>query len=211
MKNAAIIILICIALVLAWLLLYQGKDHDTHQSDYKEVVQLRDSFNRYEAGVVKNIEERNQTIRRQDSIIKDLMAERDAVRKDLDKSTNQAYRLTQELKAYKSAKDTSEYGRKFDSLLAEVENLTYLYTSYKQYSDSLTVVTGQQRQQLDSVINARAALYAELRRNYEQVNTKYVSLFNDYKDARKDIKRERLKTKVAAVLAIVAGGLMILK
>jgi len=209
-KNAAIIVLICIALVLVWLLLYQGKDHDSHKDDYKEVVTQRDSFNRYEAGALKVISGRDSIIKKKDSLINVLGLERAVNRKELDKSRAIESRLNGELKSAKRI-DTSVFGQKVDSLINETDNLTYLLNDYLKYTDSIEAINSNLKSEMVSKDIERQRLYAELRRNNDLVNTKYISLFNDYKSARKDLKRERMKTKIAALLALIGGAAAVLK
>jgi hypothetical protein len=43
------------------------------------------------------------------------------------------------------------------------------------------------------------------------VSGKYEDLFKDYKTQGKSLKREKLKSKIAAALALVATGFMIAK
>lgn len=197
-------------IVLLYLVLSQGKDYDSHKSENKQVVAGRDSFVKLEGNTFEKIRNKDSTIAQQDIIIKDLMDEVDSYKGKLNTSTDNAYRLSKELMAYKS-KDTTSYGLKCDSLASEVVNLKFLYDQYQQYADSLTTINEQQKEQYNARDVERQHLYAELRRRYDDVFNKYTVTFSDNKDLRKDVKRERFKTKVAAVLALVGAGLFIAK
>jgi len=209
-KNIFIATLcICVA-VLLYFLLSGGKEHDSHKDDYAQVKAERDSFKIHETKALIHIDSLELNIRQQDTVIKYLVEERDYVRRDLDKSKAQATRLSKEVKEH-STVNNFYFTRQADSLANETENLVFLLTQYERYSDSVTLVNAQQKEEYNNRDTERQRLYAELRRGYDDVNVKYNNLYRDYQGARKDIKRERLKTKVAAVLALVATGLFIVK
>lgn len=208
-KNLLIILLCSSVIVLLYFLLSQGKPHETRTSDHAEVITNNDTFKVHEAAWAKKDQEQQQTIRQQDAIIKDLMAGQRATRQELDKSKNLAQRLANEIRGYNH--DTGVYGRKMDSLVTQVESLTFLLTQYEQYSDSLNTVNVQQQNRYESLLTERAKIYSELRTNYDKVYSEYNKMFNENKSAQKDLRRERLKTKIAAVFGLVAAGFMIIK
>ena len=202
--GALIVVAICIAL-----LLLSDKHHETRSTDHAEVVANNDTFKVHEKEWAKKDQEQQQTIRQQDVIIKDLMAGQHQTRSELDKSKNLAQRLANEIRGYNQ--DTGVYGRKMDSLVTQVESLTFLLTQYEQYSDSLNTVNAQQQGRYESLLTERAKIYSELRTNYDKVFSEYNKVFAENKSTQKDLRRERLKTKIAAVLGIVAAGFAIMK
>lgn len=211
-KNITIILLAAGIIFLVWVLLSDGcgKQTDSHQDDSSQVAAERDSVIAREQAGKRREDSLNLSIRQQDTIIKDLMEEKAVSRIHLDRSKNQAYRLSVELKAYER-KDTSEFGMKVDSLIAEVSNLTYLLNEYQHYSDSLTKMVDLQKTTYESLKVQQIFLHTQLRGSYDLVNSKYTVLFNDYEDRGKSLKREKLKSKIAALLALVATGLLIVK
>lgn len=212
-KNITIVAFAAGVIFLVWVLLSDGcgKPTDSHQDDYSEVVAERDSVIARERAGKRREDSLNLSIRQQDTIIMDLKAETEVNRIQLDRSKIQASRLATELQAYKREKDTSEYGRKVDSLIAEVTNLTYLLNEYQHYSDSLTKLVDLQKGTYENLLSEKGQLYSKLRGSYDQVYNKYTVLFSDYTDRGKSLKREKLKGKIAALLALVATGLLIVK
>lgn len=209
-KNIAIILLsLAVGILLVFLLLPE-KQHDTNQGDYdlakadnKILIEQRN------AGL-KKIDSLEFSGRGKDSSIARLKADKAVAQKELDKNIATANRLSKEVKELRK-NDTTEFGRKCDSLADKLESITFLYTQYKDYSDSLTVKIEQQKVDYETALNEQKRLYNDLYTKYEQLYRLYDQLFKDYSSARKSLRREKLKTKVAAVLALVATGLFIAK
>lgn len=209
-KNITIILLAIGFAVVLYLLLSGGKDHDTHQSDYdlvkadnKILVQSRN------AGL-HVIDSLQFAISQRDLVVSQLEGALQSYQHDLDKSTSKAVQLAKDIKALQRP-DTSEADRKCDSLAIEAENFAYLYNAYKSYVDTLTQTTNKSLADYQAAMNEQKRLYDELQAKCDQLYRLYDSLYKDYTSSRKDIKRERLKTKIAALLALVAGGAAIVK
>lgn len=212
-KNIAIGILAAAIIFLLWVLLSDGcgKPVDSHTDDYQEVKAERDS------AIARELASRNRedslrlSIRMQDTLIADLVAAQEQSRIELDRSKNQAYRLAVELQAYKREHDTSAFGRKLDSLLHEVIGLTDKLTEYESIVDSLQRQYADQQITYQTLLDEKATLYSRLRESYDNVSRQYDHLYHDYGSQGKSLKREKLKGKIAALLALVATGLLILK
>lgn len=210
-KYSLLIITILVAAIflLLYFLLSQPKQHDTRADDHTEIASNNDTFKVHESAWSKKDQEQQQTIKQQDAIITDLMAGQHQTRVELDKSKSLAQRLANDIRGYNQ--DTGVYGRKLDSLINQVDNLTFLLGQYQQYSDSLNVVNEEQRDKYDALLTERAKIYSELRTNYDKVYKEYDQVFKVNKSMQKDLRRERLKTKIAAVLGLVAAGFMLMK
>lgn len=204
-KNIAIILLAIVAGILLYYLLSQGKQPDSHKFEYELAKADRDAINvKYKSAIVR-IDSLKFDIRQQDTVIKSLYQERGYIQRDLDKSTSKAVQLANEIKALQQP-DNSVYDHKCDSLAVEAENFAFLYGQYKSFNDSLKIVVDQQRAGYETVIAEQKQLYTELYDKYEQVSKLYDNLFKDYTGARKSLKREKLKSKVAALLGLLGGG-----
>ena len=209
MKKTIYTILTIAAIVLVIFLLLPDKHHETRTTDHAEIVTNNDTFKVHEAAWSRKEQGYLQSLKQQDAIITDLMAGQRQTRVELDKSKNLAQRLASEIRDYNQ--DTGVYGRKMDSLVQQVESLTFLLNQYEQYSDSLNTINAQQQGRYDSLLTERANIYSELRTNYDKVFSEYNKVFKENKSTQKDLRRERLKTKIAAVLGLVTAGFMIMK
>lgn len=206
--------------VLLWFLLHEPKPVDSHnyqhdqvQADLKYVRGQRDSG-------LKVIDSLKKGIAKRDTLIGELKGQLSGTRRDLDKSVNTALRLSKEIKAMKDTARLAGWGddewaivrrSTLDSLTGEVGNLAYLYQQYKDFSDSLTVIVSKNEGDYKAALIEQKRLYDNLYSKYEQLYKLYEQLYKDYGSVKKSIKRERLKTKIAALLALVAGGAAVFK
>jgi peptidoglycan hydrolase CwlO-like protein len=209
MKKTLYIILVIAAIVFLIFLFLPDKPHETRSTDHAEVVTSNDTFKVHEAAAAKREQHLQDSIKQLNALINDLKAGQKQTRQELDKSKNLAQRLANDIRGYNQ--DTGVYGRKMDSLIGQVDNLTFLVGQYEQYSDSLNTVNAQQQGKYDSLLTERAKIYSELRTNYDKVFSEYNKVFKENKSTQKDLRREKLKTKIAAVLGLVAAGFMIMK
>lgn len=208
-KNIFIGALIICSLFLLYLLLSNGKQPDSHkfeyeqaQTDLKIVRQQRDSGLHIIDSLEKNVV-------RRDVIENQLRTELATYRHDLDKSTSKATQLAKDIKGLK--RDTTRYDDKCDSLAIEAENFAYLYNAYKTYSDSLSKVVDSSKADYIAALAEQKRLYNELYTKYEQLSKFYDILFKDNADTQKKLRREKLKTKIAALLALIGGAAAVLK
>ena len=209
MKKTIYTILTIAAIAFVIFLLWPDKQHDTGTADHADIVTNNDTFKMHEGASAILDQRLTDSIKQLNVVITDLKAGQKQTRVELDKSKNLAQRLASEIRGYNQ--DTGVYGRKMDSLVTQVESLTFLLNQYEQYSDSLNTVNAQQQGRYDSLLTARAKIYSELRTNYDKVFSEYNKVFKENKSTQKDLRRERLKTKIAAVLGLVAAGFMIMK
>lgn len=211
MKNKLAIAALCLAvIVLLLFILHDPKQTDSHKDDYARVINERDSFKVHESAGLKKIDSLEFASKSKDSAIAALKTEQATTRKALDKTTATASRLAGEVKELRKG-DASEFASKCDSLAEQAQNFAYLYGQYKDYSDSLSVQVEQQKIDYATAFNEQKKLYAELKTKNDGLMQAYTDLFKDYTSAKKTVKRERLKTKIAALLALVAGGAAVLK
>jgi hypothetical protein len=223
MKKYSLLIITlaaCAAFLILYFLLRDPKQPDSHnyqhdqaQSDLKIVRQQRDSG-------LKVIDSLHGVIVKRDKEKVELNNKLTTTRHDLDKSVNTAIRLSKEIKLMKDTARMAGWGDDewaivrrvtLDSLTGEVGNLAYLYQQYKDFSDSLTVIVSKNEVDYKAALTEQKRLYDNLYSKYEQLYKLYEQLFKDYSSVKKSIKRERLKTKIAALLALVAGGAAVVK
>lgn len=208
-KNITITVLIIVIAFLGWIL-FSGQCNpvEDHKIDARQVAAEKDSV----------IGREKAEKRRADSLLT-VIAFIDSANKALNKkvelnkaryltANNKVQQLTNEIREYST--DTT-FNRKLDSLVAEIENLTYLYNDLLTAYDSLNTLYNNQKMTYEELIISKTQLYTQLRSSYDLVNNKYESLFKDFGQQGKSLKREKLKSRVAAVLALVATGLMIAK
>lgn len=210
-SNYWIIGLLVIAVaVLLYFLLHEPKQLDSHGSDYERVIADNKAFTLREAQKLKIIDSLETSGRSKDSVITALKNEQATTRKSLDKTTANANRLAKEVKELQRG-DTSQFGRKCDSLAEQAQNFAFLYEQYKGYSDSLSAKMDSQNEDYVNALEELRKLYTELKQQHEQLLESYKKLFVDYAKAQKSVRRERLKTKIAALLALVGGAAAVLK
>jgi len=210
MNKLAIAALCLAVIVLLWFILHEPKQTDSHKDDYARVIGERDSFKVHEVAGLRKIDSLESAGRSKDSAISALRTEQTITRKALDKYSATAFRLAGEVKELRKG-DTSEFAGKCDSLAEQAQNFAYLYQQYKDYSDSLSVQVEQQKADYATALNEQKKLYTELKTKYDGLMQAYTDLFKDYTSAKKTVKRERLKTKIAALLALIAVGAAVLK
>lgn len=200
--------LIIAAAVLLYFLLHEPKPIDSHKSDYDKVVADNKAFQHRDAARLKVIDSLQNGIVKRDTLIGELKTQLSGYRRDLDKSTAKATQLAKEIKALK---DTSINGRRCDSLANEALNFAWLYEQYKASSDSLAAVVDKNNEDYVKALEERRKLYDDLKRQHDQLLEAYKALFADYSKAQKSVRRERLKTKIAALLALVGGAAAVFK
>ena len=208
-KNLAIILLSVTVGILLIFLLLPDKQHDTHAAENANLKIQNERLIADAAASKKKDDSLNLNIRQQDTVIKDLIGGQYQTRQELDKSKTLAQRYASEIREYN--KDTGVYGRKMDSLVNEVDKLVYLLNQYEAYADSLNSINDKQKADYQALLSERARLNTELRNSYDKVYKEYQTVFNENKSMKKSLKREKLKTRIAAVLGLVAAGIMILK
>lgn len=209
-KNILIGALVIVALVLLYFLLHEPKPTDSHADDYTRVLTDNKAFQHREDSILRRADSLEMSGRSKDSIIASLKAEKKATQKQADNYAATANRLAKEVKELRQG-DTSEFARKCDSLAEAAINFKFLYEQYKDNSDSLTIQIERQAGDYASALMEQKKLYAELKRQHDALLEAYKIIFNDYAKAQKTVRRERLKTKIAALLALIGGAAAVLK
>lgn len=210
-KNITIILLIAlVAGLLLYFIMGEPKPTDSHIDDYDRVVAENKAFKDKEPAALKRIDSLESAGRSKDSAIASLRSERKATQREADKYASTANRLAGEVKVLRKS-DTTEFARKCDSLAEAAINFKFLYDQYKEYGDSLTIKMDSQNEDYVKALEERRKLYDELKQKYDALFSAYTTLFHDYSKSLKTIKRERLKTKIAALLGLIGGAAAVLK
>jgi uncharacterized coiled-coil DUF342 family protein len=209
-KHIILALLVLGAAILLYFLLHDKPLPDSHNDDYNRIVNINKAFQKREDSLLRRSDSLERSGRAKDSVIASLKAEKKATQKEADKYAASATRLAKEVKELRKG-DTSEFAHKCDSLAEQAQSFAFLYEQYKNYSDSLTAVMDSQGEDYVNALEERRKLYDELKHQYDALMEAYKTLFADYTSARKTIKREKLKTKLAALLGLIGGAAAVLK
>jgi uncharacterized coiled-coil DUF342 family protein len=209
-KHITIALIVIGAAILLYFLLHDKPLPDSHNDDYNRTISDNKAYQKLADSVIRRADSLERSSRLKDSTIAALKAEKKATQKEADKYAASATRLAKEVKELRKG-DTSEFAHKCDSLAEQAQSFAFLYEQYKNYSDSLTAVMDSQGVDYVNALEERRKLYDELKRQHDALLEAYKTLFADYTSARKTIKRERLKTKLAALLGLVGGAAAVLK
>lgn len=209
-KHWVILISVVVASIFLYMLLKEPKPIDSHKDDYDRVVAEKKAFKEKEAVILKRVDSLETSGKGKDSTIAVLKAEKKATQKEADKYATISARLAKEVRGFRGS-DTSEFAHKCDSLAEQVQNFVFLYEQYKAYSDSLTTVMEKQKGDYEAALTEQKRLYGDLKRLQEGMEQISDQIYKDLQAARKTIKRERLKTKIAAILGLAAGAAAVLK
>jgi uncharacterized protein Yka (UPF0111/DUF47 family) len=209
-KHITIALIVIGAAILLYFLLHDKPLPDSHNDDYNRIVSINKAFQKREDSLLRRSDSLERSGRSKDSVIASLKAEKKATQKEADKYAASATRLAKEVKELRKG-DTSEFAHKCDSLAEQAQSFAFLYEQYKGYSDSLTAAMDSQGEDYVSALEERRKLYDELKRQHDALLEAYKTLFADYTSARKTIKREKLKTKLASLLALIGGAAAVLK
>jgi hypothetical protein len=183
------------------------KDHSVE----KEIIDRGDKELRDSLEIYKQFDrDKSLKIAGMDSTIREIRKVAEVRRVELNRSNSTALLLRNELRGYRNM-DTGYVNIRIDSLLNEVDNLTFLLADYTRAVDSLSLAIDQQKENYESLAARRAELLTQIRTQYETVNRGYQNLFSTNQGLQKSLKRERLKTKIAAVIALVEGILLAVK
>lgn len=209
-KHAIIAGSLIVLAIFVALLLIDTKPIDSHNDDYSRISAENNAFRIKESIILKRVDSLELAGNSKDSAIAALKGELSVVRKEADKKSVTIIKLSKEVKEL-SKNDTTPLGRKCDSLAEEAQSFAFLYGQYKEYADSLTAVMDSQSEDYVKALEERRKLYDELKQKYDHVVEGYETLYNDLRSANRTIKRERLKTKIAAILGLIGGAAALLK
>lgn len=196
--------------ILLYFLLSGNKPIESHRTEAdnlnKEYKALQDSL------TAASIRDKMQAIViiTQDSAIRSIRSANEATRRELDKSKANSQRLAREVVDLRP-EDTSVYAHKVDELIQENKNLIWLNDQYVSAVDSLNIVVDKQKAVYETRITDKVALINDMSKAADKSITAYNGLHKDYEKVSKSLKREKLKTKVAAIIGLAAIGFIIAK
>jgi len=207
-KNLFIIGLLVALGVCIFFLLQPDKDLDSHTSDHEQVIANDDSVKSHKAQYLYIIDSLNKNIAQQDEIIKDLLSGQEQAKAEVNKWAKEAKTLAGQIK--QANKDTT-LTAKIDSLVNLVNNLNFFLVQYEVYTDSLNRVNAAQRVEFDTKDKEKDKDIAKIQAAYDSLFKAYQQLFADSQTLAKDLKKQKLKTKIAGVLGAAAAVLGLIK
>lgn len=197
-------------IILIYFLLSGNKPIESHKTESdnlsKEYKELRDSM----AEAKRRDFIQQKVIISQDSAIRSIRSNNEVTRKELDKTKIVAQRLAKEIK-FTQPEDTSVYAHKVDSLVSKNQDLIELNDQYVTAVDSLNKIVDQQKSTYEQRINDQVALVNSMSKAATNCNTAYNGLNADYSKLGKQVRREKVKTKVAALIALAETAIIIFK
>lgn len=205
-------LLIAAAIAIIWLLylvLSPSKQYDSHTPQATDVKTDYEATQKKLVIVQKENDSLKAVIEQTDSARKIVQADRDQKKTLLNQSTGEIKRLTTEIREYN--KDTGFFGHMVDSLVEQVNSLQFLLDQYTERVATTDSAYDKQSGDYQALVASIEGMKSELQEKYDKLYVEYNRLLADYKSQGKSLKRERLKTKVAALLALVAGAAAVLK
>ncbi len=202
-KNITIIILLLLIAILGWMF-FSGWGRT--KVDTTQTEQLKKDYAALQDTIVQKDKREHTLVRAtisQDSALRSIRASSEVTRRELDKTKTVALRLAKEIKELQP-EDTSVYAKKVDELITENQNLIWLNDQYVEAVDSLNKVVDQQKATYEQRIATQVALNGQMRTFIDNGKTAYEGLTKDNKSLVKQVRREKLKTKIAAGIAIAA-------
>ena len=209
-KNYIIIALIAIGVAfLLYLMLRDPKPTDSHKADHTDVIATNDTIKAHDLISARIIDSLKLNISQQDIIIKDLMNGQEQTQSKLNAKASEVKTLVEQIRSYNQ--DTGYFGHLLDSLQNQVGSLTFLVVQYEAYADSINNTTAAQKGNYEAMLAEKDKRQEELKAAYDKLFKAYTELFADNAKAQKTVRRERLKTKIAALLALIGGAAAVVK
>lgn len=209
-KNYLLIIIVAAGIaILLFFLLQPDRHHDTHADQHADVVAENDTLKAHGADYARVNDSLTKEISQLKDENKSLLTGQATTRRQLDAKSAEVKTLVAQIRGYNQ--DTGYFGHLLDSLEQQVQSLTFLITQYEQYADSINNVNDSLRIGYDAVIKEKDKRIVELQAVYDKLYKAYQDLFADTGKMIKDLRRQKLKTKIAGVLGIAAGVLALLK
>lgn len=210
--KSKIITGLCIGLAIAILLtflLWPDHQHDTHADQHADVVADHDTLKAHGADYAKVNDSLTKEVTQLKDENKSLQIGQATTRRQLNAKSAEVISLFEQVRSYNQ--DTGYFGHLLDSLEQQVQSLTFLVTQYEAYADSINNVNDSLRIGYDAVKKEDDKRIAELQSAYDNLFKAYQTLFAESASLQKDLRRQKLKTKIAGVLGIAAGVLALLK
>lgn len=207
-KYIIIALLILVIALLGWILFSGTPPVNDHKNDLKELTARYDSSEAFSKAKDKVIDSLKSSVIKTDSA---------KAQTDKKAQANKVLYLQAKTKAeqlaiqLKEANQDSAYDRKADSMVAEVDNLTYLYKDVQSAYDTLSSLYSQQKISYEQMVKEKDSVTWNYRSNYIYTLGRFRDLSDDFKKQTRSLKREKLKSKIAAALALIATGFMIAK
>lgn len=199
------LIAIGIALAILVFFLLQGDhQHDSHKDDKADVIAVHDTLKAH--GIIYNhiddsLIKENTRLKNEN---KSLVVGQVVTRRQLDAKSAEVRTYLAQIREINQ--DTGFFGHMLDSLQQQVESLTFLITQYEQYADSINVVNESLQTGHDAIIKEKDKRIAELQTSYDNLYKAYMDLFKTSEGLMKDLKRQKLQKKIAALIGL--GGLI---
>lgn len=210
--KSKIIIGICIGVAIAILLaflLWPDHHHDTHADQHADVVADHDTLKAHGANYARVNDSLTKEVAHLKDENKSLITGQATTQRKLDAKMGEVKTLVAQIRGYNQ--DTGYFGHLLDSLEQQVQSLTFLVTQYEAYADSINNVNDSLRIGYDAAIKEKDKRIAELQVAYDKLFKAYQQLFAESTSLQKDLRRQKLKTKIAGVLGIAAGVLALVK
>lgn len=202
-KHWIIGLLIALAICLAFLL-RPDKQHDSHNSQHDDIVADHDTLKAHGADYARINDSLIKSNHRLDSANKSLVKGQAITERKLNAKTAEVRTYVAQIREINS--DTGVFGHMLDSLNEKVESLTFLIVQYEQYADSINNVNDSMQVGHEAVIKEKDKRIAELQTAYDNLYKAYMDLFKTSEGLMKDLKRQKLQKKIAALIGL--GGLI---
>lgn len=208
-SHAIIVGTLIVAAICITFLLLSEKPTDSHKSDHAEVIADNDTLKAHGFNYQRITDSLTRDNRRLDSANKSLIKGQANKQRQLDSKTAEVRTLVAQIREINQ--DTGYFGHLLDSLEEQVQNLTFLIVQYEQYADSINNVNDSMKVGFDAMIKEKDKRIAEIQATYDKLFKAYNELFATTTDLQKDLRRQKLKTKVAAVLGGALSLLALIK
>lgn len=208
-KHAIVVGVLIVLAICISLLLWPDKQHDSHASDHAEVIAINDTLKAHEAQHAHVVDSLNKTITDLKGENKKLITGQTATQRKLSAKTAELNKYIEQVREINT--DTGVFGRMLDSLKEKAESVTFLLVQYEQYADSINNVNDSLRVGYEAMIKEKDKRYAELKAAYDNLFKAYTELFATSQTMQKSLRRQKLKTKVAAVLGAAGAVLLLVK
>lgn len=209
-KNYLLIIIVAAGIAILLFFLLQGdRHHDTHADQHADVVADHDTLKSHGDVYARANDSLSKEIGHLKDENKSLQQGQASTQRKLDAKSAEVKSLVEQVRSYNQ--DTGFFGHLLDSLEEQVQSLTFLVAQYEGYADSINNVNDSMKIGYDAVKNEDNKRIAELQGAYDKLFKAYQQLFAESTSLQKDLRRQKLKTKIAGVLGIAAGVLALIK
>lgn len=210
MKSKYWIIGALVALaIFVVILLWPDRQHDSHKDDKADVVAVHDTLKSHDVDYRRVIDSMSIDNYKLRSVNKSLVAGQQATEHKLNAKNAEVRTYLAQIREINQ--DTGFFGHMLDSLQQQVESLTFLIAQYEQYADSINNVNDSLRINFEGRDKEKDKRLAEVQVAYDGLYKAYMDLFKTSTGLMKDLKRQKLKTKIAAVLGAAGAVILLVK